>query len=200
MNLENRVAALLAEPSSAGRSQAFEDLAIGCPLSPPEIADLCTALTLEADPSLRQIFWRLLERSTPSGKVLDLALNSIMDPAANDRGEAVRYLRFCFPDRLPALLEAFRRDPDEELRYQLTEFVRDSDIEAAVGMKIGMLPSASAEMADALVHEIAELGNLNHLEALRGLDQIEGGHSVFGEAARLLGARTGRSQAAGNVG
>jgi hypothetical protein len=97
-------------------------------------------------------------------------------------------------------LDAFARDPDEELRYQLTEFVRDSDMEAAVGMKINMLKEASPALQESLVREIAELGNLNHLEALRGLDQLSGGNSVFGRAAELLAARTTerRAQASGS--
>ncbi len=85
------------------------------------------------------------------------------NPCAPNRGEAVRYLRLCFPDRLPGLLEAFARDPDEEMRYQLSEFLRDSDQEAAVGMKIGMLGNASPERQELLINEIAELGNLWHL-------------------------------------
>ena len=81
----------------------------------------------------------------------------IMNPTASNRGEAVRYLRKCFPDRLPALLEAFAKDADEELRYQLSEFLRDSDQDAAVGMKIGMLKTASPEKQEVLINEIAEL-------------------------------------------
>jgi hypothetical protein len=54
-------------------------------------------------------------------------------------------------------------------------------------------------MQESLVCEIAELGNLYHLEALRGLDQLSGGNSVFARAAALLAARTTerRAQASG---
>ena len=121
-----------------------------------------------------------------------------MNPSCPNRGEAVRYLRICFPDRLPALQEAFAKDPDEELRYQLSEFLRDSDQDAAVGMKIGMLKNATPALRETLVKEIAELGNLFHLEALQGLHAVNGGgeDSPFARAASLLAKRT-RSQSAG---
>ena len=197
MNQENRVAALVSQTASAQRTEAFERLLDAPPLTPAEVSDLCGSLSAETDRGVHRLFWKLLERSAPSAEALDLALNSIMNPAASNRGEAVRYLRFCFPDRLPALLDAFARDPDEELRYQLSEFVRDSDIEAAVGMKINMLQHASPAMQESLVREIAELGNLYHLEALRGLDQLSGGASVFARAAALLAARTAQLRAQG---
>ncbi len=201
MNHENRVAALVSQTASAQRIQAFERLLDAPPLSAAEVSDLCGSLSDEPDPGAQHLFWKLLDRSPPSAQALDLALNSIMNPAASNRGAAVRYLRFCFPDRLPALLAAFARDPDEELRYQLTEFLRDSDMEAAVGMKINMLKAASPALQESLVGEIAQLGNLNHLEALRGLDQLSGGNSVFARAAQLLAARTTerRAQASGGA-
>lgn len=121
-----------------------------------------------------------------------------MNPSAPNRGEAVRYLRICFPDRLPGLLEAFARDPDEEMRYQLSEFLRDSDQDAAVGMKIGMLGKASPEKQEVLIKEIAELGNLWHLEGLQGLDNLAGGRSVFARAAELLSKRTKTQPAGGS--
>jgi len=122
-----------------------------------------------------------------------------MNPSAPNRGEAIRYLRLCFPDRLPGLMDSFARDPDEDLRYQLSEFVRDSDPDAAVGMKIGMLKNASPAMQETLVNEIAEQGNLWHLEGLHGLDEMAGGNSPFARAAELLAKRT-RSRAASNGG
>jgi predicted house-cleaning noncanonical NTP pyrophosphatase (MazG superfamily) len=195
MNHENRVAALVSQTASAERTEAFERLLDAPPLTPAETSDLCGFLAAETDRGAQGIFWKLLDRSAPSAQALDLALNGIMNPAASNRGEAVRYLRFCFPDRLPALLDAFARDPDEEVRYQLSEFVRDSDMEAAVGMKIKMLRQASPALQEKLVSEIAEFGNLNHLEALRGLDQLSGVHSVFARAAELLAARTRESRA-----
>jgi len=189
MNQENRVAAIVAA-HPAERAESLRLLLDKAPLAPNEIDDVCHALAGEANPAMQTLYWRLLERSVPSSRPLDLALSCIMNPAALNRGEAVRYLRFCFPDRLPALLEAFARDPDEELRYQLSEFLKDSDVEAAVGMKIGMLADASTEKQEILIAEIAELGNLWHLEALRGLDQLSGGNSAFDRAAQLLAART----------
>ncbi len=60
------------------------------------------------------------------------------------------------------------------MRYQLSGFLRDADQEAAVGMKIGMLANASPEKQEVLVKEIADLGNLWHLEGLQGLDSLSG--------------------------
>jgi hypothetical protein len=165
------------------------------PLPAGEIEDLCRVLAAETDPVERRRYWSLLQQSAPSSKALDLALDCIMNPSAPNRGEAVRYLRLCFPDRLPGLLDSFARDPDEELRYQLSEFLRDSDQEAAVGMKIGMLGKASPERQEVLINEIAELGNQWHLEGLNGLDNLSGGNSVFARAAQLLAKRT-KTQAA----
>jgi hypothetical protein len=62
-------------------------------------------------------------------------------------------------------------------------------------MKIGMLGKASAEKQQLLIHEIAENGNLFHLEGLQGLDTLAGGNSVFARAAELLSKRT-KTQAA----
>ena len=93
-------------------------------------------------------------------------------------------------------MDSFARDPDENLRYQLSEFVRDSDPDAAVGMKISMLKNASPTMQETLIIEIAEQGNLWHLEGLHGLDKLAGGRSVFARAADLLARRT-RTHAAG---
>jgi hypothetical protein len=160
-----------------------------------QIENLCQTLAAETDPVQQRHCWNLLQHSAPSSKALDLALDCIMKPSAQNRGEAVRYLRICFPDRLPGLLEAFARDPDEELRYQLSEFLRDSDQDAAVGMKIGMLGQATPEKQELLIKEIAELGNLFHLEGLNGLDNLAGGDSVFARAAALLAKRT-KTQAA----
>jgi len=168
------------------------------PVPPNQIEPLCHALASEQDPGLQRHYWSLLQQSPPSSKALDLALDSIMNPGAPNRGEAVRYLRLCFPDRLPGLMDSFARDPDENLRYQLSEFVRDSEPDAAVGMKIGMLKNASPAMQEVLVNEIAEQGNLWHLEGLQGLDELAGGHSAFARAAELLARRT-RSQAAGGA-
>ena len=167
------------------------------PVPPGQIERLCEALTAETDPALQRRFWELLRESAPSSKALDLALNHIMNPSAPNRGEAVLYLRRCFPDRLPALQEAFSKDPDEDLRYELSEFLRDSDQDAAVGMKINMLRTASAPMQERLIAEIAELGSLVHLEALHGLNELAGGgtDSAFARAAELLSKRT-RSEAA----
>ncbi len=170
------------------------------PVSPGEIETVCRSLAAEPDPAKQRQYWAVLQQSAPSSKVLDLALACIMNPTASNRGEAVRYLRKCFPDRLPALLEAFAKDPDEELRYQLSEFLRDSDQDAAVGMKIGMLKTASPEKQEVLINEIAELGNLVHLEGLHGLSAMGGDdrNSAFARAAELLSKRT-RSQAAGGT-
>jgi len=166
------------------------------PVPPAQIEALCHTLAAETDPAKQKFYWSLLQESAPSSKALDFALQSIMNPSAPNRGEAVRYLRLCFPDRLPGLLEAFARDPDEEMRYQLSEFLRDSDEEAAVGMKIGMLGNSSPARQEVLIQEIAELGNLFHLEGLHGLDNLAGGGSVFARAAELLAKRT-NTQAAG---
>ena len=161
------------------------------PVLPNQIETLCRALAGEKDPTKQQKYWLLLQQSAPSSKALDFALTCLMNPDAPNRGQAVRYLHICFPDRLPGLLEAFSKDPDEDLRYELSEFLRDSDQDAAVGMKIGMLKNASPQREQILLHEIAELGNLFHLEGLQGLDMVAGGNSVFARAAELLTARTG---------
>ncbi len=161
-----------------------------------QIEQLCRALASEPDPAQQRHYWSVLQQSAPSSKALDLALDCLMNPRAANRGEAIRYLHLCFPDRLPGLLDSFARDPDEEVRYQLSEFVGDSDPDAAVGMKIGMLKNANASLQEILIQEIAEHGNLFHLEGLHGLDDLAGGHSVFARAAELLAKRT-RSQAAG---
>ena len=168
------------------------------PLPPGEIERVCSALAADPDPVKQRQYWLLLQQSAPSSKALDLALATIMNPSAPNRGQAVRYLHICFPDRLPGLLEAFAKDPDEDLRYQLSEFLRDSDQDAAVGMKIGMLKTASPEMQEVLIPEIAELGSLVHLEGLHGLSLLAGGDqdSAFARAAKLLAQRT-RSQTAG---
>jgi hypothetical protein len=155
-----------------------------------DLDHLCRTLIDETDPTKQKHYWSLLQRSAPFSKALDFALQTIMTPSAPNRGEAVRYLRLRFPDRLPGLLDAFARDPDEELRYQLSEFVRDSDQDAAVGMKIGMLGKATSEKQELLIKEIAELGNLWHLEGLHGLDNLAGGNSIFARAAELLAKRT----------
>lgn len=181
-------------PAASGSGSALPDDATALP--PSQIEALCRTLADETDPAKQRHYWRLLQQSAPSSKALDLALDSIMNPALPNRGEAVRYLRICFPDRLPGLLEAFARDPDEEMRYQLSEFLRDSDQDAAVGMKIGMLDKATPERQEQLIKEIAELGNLWHLEGLQGLDNLAGGNSVFSRAAELLAKRT-KSQATG---
>ena len=178
-------------------SEKYVPVSDATPVPPSQIDNLCRTLAAETDPAKQRQYWSLLQQSAPSSKALDLALECIMNPCAPNRGEAIRYLRICFPDRLPGLLEAFARDPDEELRYQLSEFLRDSDQDAAVGMKIGMLGKASPEKQEALIKEIAELGNLFHLEALTGLDNLAGGDSVFSRAAALLSKRT-KTQAAGN--
>ena len=167
------------------------------PVPPSQIENLCRTLAAETDPVKQRHHWSLLQQSAPSSKALDLALNCIMNPSAPNRGEAVRYLRICFPDRLPGLLEAFARDPDEGLRYQLSEFLRDSDQDAAVGMKIGMLSKATPKKQEVLIKEIAELGNLFHLEALNGLDNLAGSDSVFSRASALLAKRT-KTKAAGS--
>jgi HEAT repeat protein len=163
------------------------------PVTAGQIEKLCQTLSAESDAARQRHYWVLLQRCAPSSKALDLALHCILNPAALHRGEAVRYLRLHFPDRLPALQEAFSKDPDEELRYQLSEFLRDSDQDAAVGMKINLLRTASPELQERLIGEIAELGSLMHLEALQGLNELMGGgaDSVFGRAAELLGRRTG---------
>jgi hypothetical protein len=187
MNQENQVPSPGAGPSPDA-----------VPVTPAQIEQLCSALAAEPDPVKQRHYWALLQQSAPSSKALDLALTCIMNPSAPNRGEAVRYLRICFPDRLPALHQAFAKDPDEDLRYQLSEFLRDSDQDAAVGMKIGMLKTATPAMQETLVKEISELGNLFHLEALQGLSAIAGGSndSPFARAASLLAQRT-RSQSAG---
>jgi hypothetical protein len=168
------------------------------PLPPGEVERVCRALATEPDLVKQRQYWSLLQQSAPSSKALDLALATIMNPSAANRGQAVRYLHICFPDRLPGLLEAFAKDPDEDLRYQLSEFLRDSDQDAAVGMKIGMLKTASPEMQEVLIPEIAELGSLVHLEGLQGLSLLAGGDqdSAFARAAELMAKRT-RSQTAG---
>ncbi len=196
MNQENQTPAPAAGlgPTSPAGSIEFSP-ADTTPIPASQIASICQSLTAETDPAKQRVYWRRMQHSAPSSKALDLALQCITNPTAPNRGEAVRYLRSCFPDRLPALLEAFSRDPDEEMRYQLSEFLRDSDMDAAIGMKIGMLGKASAEKQQLLIHEIAENGNLFHLEGLQGLDTLAGGNSVFARAAELLSKRT-KTQAA----
>ena len=189
MDHENRMATLMVEANPIERVESLQRLLDAEPLTTEEVEDACRALASEKSATVQALYWELLERTAPSALALDLALNCIMDPAAPNRSEAVRYLRFCFPDRLPGLIEAFRRDPDEDLRYQLSEFLRDSDIEGAVDMKIGMLTNASHARREALTSEIAELGNFRQLEELRRLDRLSGGNSVFAAAAQLLAAR-----------
>jgi hypothetical protein len=169
------------------------------PVPPAQVENICRTLAAETDRARQRHYWTLLQQSEPSSKALDLALNCIMNPSAPNRGEAIRYLHICFPDRLPGLLEAFAKDPDEDVRYQLSEFLRDSDQDAAVGMKIGILKTASSSMQETLIQEIAELGNLFHLEALQGLNTLAGGRddSAFARAAELLAKRT-RLQTAGS--
>jgi hypothetical protein len=198
MNQENRIPAAAVDPGNAHAAECGDFLTEVAPVSPAKIKAFCLALAAEADLVRQRAYWNLLRQSAPSSNALDLALQSIMNPNAPNRGEAVRYLRSCFPDRLPALLEAFARDPDEEMRYQLSEFLCDSDIEAAVGMKIGMLGNASREMQAVLIRQIGELGNLWHLEGLNGLDNLSGGNSVYARAAQLLAKRTGK-QAVGQL-
>jgi hypothetical protein len=182
-------------PASPDSSQITENEASFDPFSgatavpPIPIDALCHTIAAETDPAMQGLYWKLLRQSAPSSKGLDLALQFIMNPSASNRGEAIRYLRVCFPDRLPGLLEAFARDPDEEVRYQLSEFLRDSDCEAAVGMKINMLGKASPERQEILIKEIGELGNLWHWEALNGLARMVDGESVFSRAAEQLAKR-----------
>jgi hypothetical protein len=168
------------------------------PVPRGQIEEICRVLAAETDPTRQRHYWTLLQKGEPSSRALDLALSCIMNPSAPNRGEAVRYLRLCFPDRLPALLDAFAKDPDEQLRYQLSEFLRDADQDAAVGMKIGLLKNASPALQEKLIAEIAELGTLFHLEALQGLKELTGGgdQSAIARAADLLAKRT-RSQPAG---
>ncbi len=167
----------------------------GVPVPASQIPRVCSLLLAESDPLRQKQYWSLLQTSAAASKALDLALDCVMNASAANRGEAVRYLRLHYPDRLPALLDIFSHDPDEEMRYQLSEFLRDTDQDAAVGMKIGMLGKASPEKQEVLVREIVELGNLWHLEGLHGLDAIHGGNSIFGRAADSLAKRI-RAQSA----
>jgi hypothetical protein len=116
---------------------------------------LLDAFSTEGDDFLRLVLWELLEFATPNLRLQTLALRTLEDPAADNRGEALSYLLRSYPNVGAGLLERFDADPDPFVQDALARFVVSADPRRAWRHWLKVLESP--EIPDVL-QEVVPLG------------------------------------------
>lgn len=196
---KNRIATIESKADTNARQEAYSKLLYSiltktaATPNPLESNTLARALRSEKDPLTQSFLWRLLTTAPADPPARDLALAALKDSNYPNRGDAMAYLQLRYPNLMPSLMSAYQDDPDPEVIYHLSEYMRVLDPQKSIDMKINLLPLIrSHELHDALLIDISEMGMHRHLEELQRRDREKEGGTVFGTAADMLRAKLER--------
>lgn len=157
------------------------------PLLQDEIRELGVALCNEREPLISETLWRIALQSTASESILEHAERALAESNVCNREYAFMYMTTLRPDRKTAMISHYRDDPDPEVRYQVAQLVRETDLVKGIDMMLNIYPEAkSHSLHDALCLEIIENGTQVHLNELRKRMQDPKLWKVYHDVASAL--------------